>query len=220
MKTLHTLLAATVSVGLLASCSKSNDEGSVSFRLQTTNRSSNTGRVTGGTLAWTSGSAYVTNAKLEAKNQSQAEVEFKTPVNRRVDLFASVSTLGNVTLSPGTYQEVEVKLDLASTATDTALVMRGTFTNSSGVSTPVVFVGSNLLEFKSEAHNVTLTGSGDFTFTTSINLSVVTSAITEALLNAATRTNGAIVISASSNTALYALFLAHLDDCDEVEMGG
>ena len=200
------------------SCKKDNNGASgFKYKLTTTNRSNAVGRVEAGNITWTSGSAFANQIKFEAKNSGGTEIEYKTSVSQQIDIFSSLAqALGTITLPAGTYSEIEFKAELAPSGSNAALEMNGTFT-SGGITTPVVFTVNSALEVKTERNNVTITDGTSYTALTTFDLSSLTSGITEAMLNAATKTSGKIIISASSNTNLYNIMLTRLDDCDHVE---
>jgi hypothetical protein len=211
------ILSAIAAILLFASCSKNNSNSSgssVKFQLQTTNRSAVVNRTTSGTLQWISGSGSATEVKFEAK-MNGLEIEHKSQTAQKVDLMTSINTLGTVTLAPGTYSEVEFKVELTP-GTDAALELNGQFT-SGGVSTPVVFKVNAPLELKNEINNVVVTDNSTYAAVTTIDLSLISRGITEAMLNSATRTGGTIVISSTSNAGLYNTMINNIHDSDEVE---
>lgn len=220
MKAINIFSALTlVSALAFTSCKKENlgGSGGYKYKLTTSNRSNTVGRVDGGTVTWTSGTAFVNLLKFEAKNSSGAEIEYKTPVSSQVDIFSSLAqVVGSISLPTGTYSEIEFKASMSSSGSIPALELNGSFT-SGGVTTPVQFIVSSNLEIKSESNGVTISDASNYTALTTFNLTNMTAGITEAMLNAATKTGGKIVISASSNTNLYNLMLARVDDCDHVE---
>jgi hypothetical protein len=202
----------------LVSCKKENGGPSgFKYKLTTTNRSNAIGKVEGGTINWTSGTAFANEVKFEAKNAGGTEIEYKTSVSQQVDIFASVAqVLGTITLPAGNYSEIEFKAELASSGSGAALELNGAFT-SGGTTTPVQFIVNSPLEIKTEQNNVTIADGANYTALTTFDLSRISSGITEAMLNAATRTSGRILISVNSNTSLYNIMLTRLDDCDHVE---
>jgi hypothetical protein len=216
MNKLHFAAAFILLAGFTA-CKKSKDPSSFNYKLTTTSRSNVLARVEAGNITWASGYANANMVKFEAKTTSNTAVEFKSPVSQQLDIFASLaSTLTNVTLTPGTYHEIEFKAELAPGGSNAALEINGTFT--SGVNTtPVLFTVGSPLEIKTEMSNVTVTDNSSYSAITSLNLSLLTRGITEAMLNSATKTNGKIVISATSNAGLFATMLANLDGCDEMD---
>ena len=214
------LLSASIAAPLFfAACKKnsSSDPSAFKYKLTTTNRSNVVNRIDAGNVTWASGYASATQVKFEAKNSSNAEVEFKSSAAQRIDLFAPLAaSIGNVTLPPGTYHEIEFKAELAPNAPDAALELNGTFT-SGATTTPVIFTVNSALEIKTEKNNVVISDNASYTALTNLNLALLTQGITEAMLNSATKTSGKIIISAASNTNLFNIMLANLDNCDEVE---
>lgn len=221
MKTINFFSAIMIaSVLVFTSCQKDNGSGgttSYKYKLTTSNRSSVVARPDAGSITWASGSAYANLLKFEAKNSSGAEIEYKTPVASQIDIFSSLAqVVGTISLPAGTYSEIEFKAFLTPSGSSTALELNGTFT-SGGVTTPVQFIVASNLEIKTEQHSVTVSDGSSYTALTTFDLSTLSSGITEAMLNAATKTGGKIIISATSNTNLYNIMLTRVDDCDHVE---
>lgn len=215
---LNTLLFTIVAAGLsLAGCKKDNKDGSVRYQLKSTNPSSSLARTaTGssasarlnGTLTWTSGFANATRIKFEAETNNR-EIEYKSTAKQRLDLFSAISSLGSITIPPGTYKEVEFKIEIAPAGNEPALELKGTYNG-----TPVTLRVDNAFEFKAEKEGVTITDNNGYTAITTLNLALLTQGITDADLSNATKTNGAIVISATSNTNLFAKIVNSLGECE------
>ena len=203
---------------LLASCSKDDNGGQLSYQLKTKNPNATVSRTSGGSVTWTNGSAYADKIEFEAEKDDDNEVEYESRVARRIDLFAPVSQLGNISLPPGRYEEIEIEVDLAPSITDTAFILRGSFTNNIGYTVPVVFYINELLEFKAEAEDISIGSAADITALTTLDLSQLTTGITESMLSSATLTNGVLVISATSNAALYSVILSNINNIDDVEL--
>jgi len=220
MKIMNLLLTATISVTTLffISCNKNDNTDSnsgIKYKLQTTNRSSIVGRINAGNIQWTSGSGYATEIKFEAESNNR-EIEFKSQVPQRIDLFTGIITLGNITLPPGMYDEVEFKVELNSSGSNSAFELLGQFTSGSNT-TPVVFKVNSPLEIETERNNVVITDNNSYTALTTLNLSLLTRGVTESMLNSAARTNGTILISSSTNTNIYSIILNNLHESDGVE---
>jgi polyisoprenoid-binding protein YceI len=217
MKTIkNLLLLALIVITAATSCKKADANGSTkyTYKLAATNPSASLGRLLGN-ITWSSGTAYATQIKFEAKNTTGTKVEFKNNVAQSVNLFnTQASALGTVTLTSGTYKEIEFKAELINNGNTPALELGGSFTSNS-ITTPVVFTVSSPLEIKTESSNVVISSNTTYTALTSINLSLITTGITEAMLNAATKTNGKIIISASSNVNLYNIIINNLTSCDD-----
>jgi len=216
MKISQILMAGTASLILLGSCSKSSTDGTsataagIQLQLTTSNPIVVVNKTTAGTITWTSGTAYATETKLEVKqNGSQLEFKASTPV--QVNLFGSVITgLGNITIPAGTYTEVEYKISVNQSGTIPALELNGQYTNNVGAVTPVVFNINSLFALKAEQSNITVGANTSITALTTLNLSSISSGITQALMNSATVSGGKITISASSNVNLYNIIISNL----------
>ena len=225
MKTRNILLPVTFAIVALSSCKKESADANqssaqgIQFQLQTTNRTSNLNRTEASTIVWTAGTASVTMIKFEAKNASNQEIEFKSLIAQQVNLFTPVATtLGNVTLPDGTYQEVEFKITADKTGNTPALELTGQLTNSSGTVIPITFLANSRIELKAEQHNVVVSGTSSTTALTSLNLALLTSGISQSMLSNATVTNGTIIISTSSNANLYNIITTNLIRSHEVEV--
>lgn len=214
------LLTASLAVASLffTSCKKesTNTEqaATIMYRLQTTNRTavvartSPTGRVEGANIQWQSGSAAATGLKFEATN-SAGEVELKQKIIQQLDLFATNSVIGNMAIPAGTYNEVELKAYLAPVGSSPALELNGSFTNGSSI-IPVRFIVNTSVELKAEKHSISVAEGNVYSALNTLDLSALTNGIAESALASATLANGVIVLSASSNAAIYNRILENL----------
>lgn len=218
---------------VLSSCSKDNatikaGDGKLSYRVKPTNftgsvssTASGSGLVVGlnsnSSLTWTSGNMNVSEIDFEAqKNNAKVEYELKQPVS--FDLFNLSPILGSITIPEGTYDEVELKLELKKSATSNIpLTLKGTYTNDSGAKIPVEFYFNEEFEVEVEAENVVISGNNDYFALINVQLNKFLTNVSSASLNGATKTNGVIVISSTSNPELYTKLKANLKafaDCD------
>ena len=211
MRTNTIILAAIVATGLI-SCKKSADSpmhSGLDFQLKAVNPSSPVAR-TMATVTWDSGFVNATQIKFEAK-QNGNETEFKSNVHQHVDLFGAASLVGTVNITPGTFEEVEFKVEAAPTSTEPALKLQGSV---NGV--PVTFIVNNGFEIKAEQSQVTLSG-GDIALN-KIDLTALMSGLSSADFASATLTNGTLVISSSSNTNLFNTILGNFQKHGETEV--
>ncbi len=217
MKTIKKLLLlAVITLTVFASCKKAEIVGNTSYtyKLSATNPTAAV-RVMAGTITWTAGTANANEIKFEAKNTTGIKVEFKNNVVQNVNLFSTqTSALGSVTLTSGTYKEIEFKAELTNNGNTPALELGGSFMSNS-ITTPVLFTVGAPLEIKTESNNVVINNNTTYTAATNLNLSLLTTGITEALLNAATKTNGKVIINATSNLNLYNIIINNLTTCDD-----
>lgn len=202
---------------LFTACKKETTLGntaSFTYRLQTTNpianvlRLAQSNRVQGVNIQWASGAAAATMLKFEAENNG-SEVEYKQKMEQVLDLFATNSVLGDITIPAGTYNEVEFKAFLAPSGSTPALQLNGSF-GSGTATTPIQFVVATNVELKAEKHNVSVAEGSRYSAQNNLDLSELTRDITASALASATLTNGVIVLSSSSNTGIYNIMLNNL----------
>ena len=225
MKISKLLMTGIVAVLLLSNCSKSSPDNvspapaaTMQFQLTTSNPAVVVNVVASGTITWTSGSAYATETKLEAK-KSGSQFEFKSSTAQTVNLFGSVLTsLGNISIPAGTYTEVEYKLTLNQNGAVPALELKGQYTNSIGAVTPVIFNINSLFLIKAEQSNVVVNAGTTISALTTLDLAFVSNGITQAMMNSATVSSGKITISASSNANIYNIMVNNLTQFHHVDV--
>jgi len=201
----------------LFSCKKENvSTPGIIYKLKTANTTSTFGRVAAGSITWTSGYASVSEIEFEAENNN-IEIEYKSEIKQKIDLFSSLSTLSSIIVPTGTYRDIEFEIEIEPNGNDAALELKGQYTSGT-VITPVVFKVNNEIEIESEKNDIIITDSRSYSALTTLNLSLLSVGITESMLNNATRTNGVIEISSTSNTTLYKTMLERLKSCGGVEV--
>jgi hypothetical protein len=169
-------------------------------------------------LTFTTGTANISRFKLEARrNGVETEITSKNLTN--VDLFALTPSIVNTTLDKGVYKEIEIKVVLQKTADTSAipLKLKGTFADSQGTVIPVEFDLNDDVTIKAKAENIQVTSTTDFVALVHLHLLKLEAGIMAATLDAATLTNGMLIISSSSNTAIYNRVLANFSNCSEIE---
>jgi hypothetical protein len=170
-------------------------------------------------LTWSSGIANISRFKLEAKkNGIETEITSKNLTN--VDLFALSPSIINVTLDTGTYKEIEIRVELQMSA-DTSMIplrLKGSFTTSGGTVIPIEFDLNDNVTIKAEAENIAVSSTTDFVALVQMRLDKLEAGVTAADLDAATLTNGVIVISNNSNTSIYNKVLSNFSSCGESKL--
>ena len=208
----RTIILSAIFTTCIVSCKKNvetNANSGLDFQLKATNPSSVVARITS-TIVWDSGFVNATQIKFEAK-QNGNETEFKSNVDRHVDLFAALASIGAINKPTGSFDEVEFKIEAAATSNEPAFQLNGTINTI-----PVVFMIGNAFEIKSEQSQVTLSGAD--TALNKIDLSALTSGLSSADFANATRTNGTIIISLTSNINLFNTILNNLQRQHETEV--
>lgn len=204
---------------LLFSCKKERQENGVTYQLKTSTPSATiTARTVGsGSIQWTGGYASVVEIEFEAKSNN-VEIEYKSEARQKINLFSTISNLGLITVPTGTYEDIEYEVEVGPNGTDNAIQLNGNFTNGSGVITPVQFKLNKELEIESKQMNVVITDGAKMTAVTTLNLSLITTGVTESMLTNATRAGGVIEISDTSNTEIYNIIYENLKKCGGVEV--
>jgi hypothetical protein len=207
MKRIFVLAAAigtTVMVGCKKEATTSPDAPSsnISYELATTDDDAAGGRMNGA-VVWTGGYATVSDIKFDAKGDNN--IEYKSRITRTIDLFDALSTLGGLTVPPGTYRKIKVKIGFKPTSTASAFELRGVYTPYTGLPIPIILKFDRPFELKYDMkQTIIIDATNSYTITNTLPINALLSQLTESLLSNAVRDNtGTVVISANSNTALY-----------------
>jgi hypothetical protein len=178
----------------------------MSYQVKAVNLSSGALKTTAGNIQWTAGFANPRLVKFEA-TQGTSQIEYKSTNTAQIDLMAAAATgFGNFTIPSGTYNEIELKIQLDKNGSSPALQLSGQFSNGT-VTIPVQLQVNDFVEIKTEQKNVTVTDSTLLNAITNIDLSSFTTGINETMLLAAQLTGGTLVISSGSNKNLYDIIL-------------
>ena len=133
----------------------------------------------------------------------------------KVDLFENNPVFGNVDIDHGVYSNVNVKLDLKQAAKDSSLHITGIYTSPLGASMDVVSsVGGENEDFAFlvKAKNKLGAANEDFIDFLNLRLHALLSGVKTSDINAATLTNGMIVINSISNTSIYTKIAANINN--------
>lgn len=210
---------------LLAACKKENNTGNtsnVTYQLSTQSAlpgiANGSERTSAAYLAFNGGTASVSEIKFEAKGDNK--IEYKSNANQTIDLAQALSTLGSIPVPYGTYEKVEFKIKFQSVANTPALTLLGTYTPSQGgAPVPVVLQLAGPFELKFEKKTpTTIDANTDYTALSTLALNILSGSVPESLFANATRTNGQIVISSTSNTQLYTPLWSLLEGLLKVEV--
>ncbi len=162
-------------------------------------------------FAWTAGVANISKFKLEATRDG-VPLEIQSNNLTNVDLFALTPLLSKVNIKKGLYTNVELRVVLTHAAPGAALplVLTGVFTSGGGTHWPVEFDFNEDLEIKASVADITVDGTQSLLTKLNMHLAKFLTSITAQQVDATTRTNGSIIISSTSNAALYAKIKANL----------
>ncbi|MBL4678261.1 MAG: hypothetical protein JKY70_18965 [Mucilaginibacter sp.] len=221
-------------LGTVYSCKKENSNGDpkvnanqsmVSFSLMATNTTSTLSlnavdaNATSPAINFNTGVANISRFKLEASTANQ-KFEVRTKKLSKIDLFAAVPSLVTAALDTGVYKQIEVKVEFIRSADRSAipLTMTGAFTAANGNVIPVTLEFNQDLTIKAETNNITLHNNSDLLALVQLNLTKIVTGISANELNAATQTNGTIMISESSNSDLFNKIKSNLQNAAKTEL--
>lgn len=202
---------------IFASCTKDDTNGNaLSYQLQTTSHATALQNSTS-VVAWTSGSAFVKEIEFEAESEDK-EIEYQAQINKRVNLFDPIATLGTIHVPAGFYEEIAFEVEIKLSAGEPAMVLNGNFVK--GAQTiPVVLKVNEEVEIEVERENIRVEAGTALTVINTYHLSRLMRGITETMMSNATRNaSGQIEISSSMNASLYNIIKANLNDMGEVEI--
>lgn len=171
-------------------------------------------------LAWDTAHMVVSGITYEAKLKSlkahrdSIEITYKWKGPQEINLLDTTITLGNFTLTPGFYDEIELKVDGSKQAAGLKPVfyLHGVYTKADVSKIPVKVVVNEDIYFKTEKDSVTVTAADntDFASVIQIYLDQLMTDIQLDALDNATLTNGILVISADKNRELYQIIMHNL----------
>jgi hypothetical protein len=171
-------------------------------------------------LAWDTAHMVVSGITYEAKLKSlithhdSIEISYKWNGPQELNLLDTTITLGNFTMTPGFYDEIELKVEGTKQATGLKPVfyLHGVYTKADVTKIPVRLIVNENVAFKTEKDSVTVTANdnADFASVIQIYLDQLMADIQPAALDNATLTNGILVISADKNRVLYLIMMRNL----------
>ncbi len=214
---------------ILSSCEKdSSGDGKLSYQVKPANFTASIASTASGSglvvnvnsnssLTWSSGKMNVSEIDFEAENNN-LEIEYELKNLFNIDLLNLSPVLGNISIPNGTYDEVELKLAMKKSTTSTIpLTLKGEYINSAGLKSPVEFYFNEDFEIEVEAEDLVVDGTTDYLGLINVQLNKFLTNVSSADLDQATKTNGVIIISVTSNINLYNKLKANLNvfgDCD------
>lgn len=149
-------------------------------------------------------------------NSDSASFEWRGP--KTIDLFNLNSVIGDVTLVPGTFSNLSIKIkSFKSDSPNSPLFdLTGDYTNSAGIVKRTKIIINEDFELRINKAD-TLDFSKDFTSIIKMNLSLVMTGISQAGLDNAVLTNGNLIISSTVNVNLYNIIKKNLHESGESE---
>ncbi len=231
MKVIIPAVLITVTAGFTG-CQKDTRSNSgnstLEFQMQAMNRSyslpvsangSKSVAVSSAAITWDTARMVVSRLKYEAElkknisNHDSIKIAYEWNGPQIIDLLDPSTVLGSYTLLPGYYDEIELNVQglKKDAAGNPVFYLNGMYTNPANTSVPIMFKVYEDVMFKTEKDSVEVTADNSiFTSTILLYLDQLLVGIDPLVLDHATLTNGAIVISANSNAGLYHLIMQNL----------
>lgn len=220
----------------LLSCSTESDlngESQVAVKFNPVNSFTSTQAITkdnqlkqstSGALKFTDGYIAISRLEFEVETENDSiEREFELEQNTIIDFPTGGTTpdIGNITIPAGTYEEVEVEIELRENSEEPAILLNGVFTSSDGVEHPIRFEFNSKETFEVEREGVIVLEENQVAITQITFDPILWFAnITEADLgNVTADSEGVVVISATQNTEIFDKVADGLELASEVEVG-
>jgi hypothetical protein len=160
-------------------------------------------------------SKFSFEAELKSSNKAKDSVSIEYNWNgpKLINLLNPGTEFGQLTLQPGFYDEIELRVASIRNNTDTIPIfnLQGNFTDSANVLVPIVFTVNESFLLKTEIKNDTITSSLGSTFSGAVQIYIdqLFVNVTPANLHNAVKVNGKIVINSTTNKNLYAILTAN-----------
>ena len=177
-----------------------------------------------GTLSFTNGYIAISELEFEAETENDSiEIEFELEQNSIID-FATGTTspdISYVTIPAGTYEEVEVEMELRSDSEEPAILLYGTYVAPDGVEHNIRFEYSSDESFEVEREGVINLEENEIAIAqiTFNPLDWFAAVTDEDFANATTDADGIIVISSTQNPQIYDMVAEGLELASDVEIG-
>ena len=228
MKTKSLLLAGALAFGMFA-CGEdevtlNNNQALVSLGFTTVKSPTGTnpgGRILSNGLSFSSGFITIREVQFEAETSSDS-VEVNLEQITKIDFATGATTpdISGLVIPAGTYNEVEVEIELQDEGNEPAVVLEGTFTDAEGVAHPVRFEFNSGETFEVEKEGViTFEAAESALAQITLNPYVWFQGVEREQLSLATKdAQGVIVISETQNTNIFEVAADGLDLATEVEI--
>lgn len=176
-----------------------------------------------GSFSFTTGYIAIGKLEFEAEADNDSiEIEFELEQNTIIDFATGITTpdISNISIPAGTYEEVEVEIELREESEEPAILLFGTYVAPDGVQHDIRFEFSSEESFEVEREGVILleenqVAIAQVTFDPAAWFAAVTD---ENLVNATKNTDGTIIISSTENVEIYDIVADGLDLASDVEM--
>jgi len=170
-------------------------------------------------LTWDTAQMVISRIKYEAElknsvtHRDSIEISYEWNGPQTVNLLDPTVVLGSYTLTPGFYDEIELNVMgfKKDAGNNPVFYLTGSYTNSTSVKIPIIFKVYEDVMFKTEKDSVDVTADNSvFTSSIQLYLDQLLVGVNPLVMDNATLTNGAIIISTESNFELYQILMRNL----------
>lgn len=193
----------------------------LTFNTVNTSTGGSGGRIMANSLIFTSGFITIREVQFEAETDSDS-VEVNLEQITKIDFATGVSTpdISGLLIPAGTYNEVEVEIELQDDGDAPAMVLTGTFTGLDEVAHPVRFEFNSGETFEVEKEGaITFSGGEQIIAQVTFDPNMWFVAVSDEQLASASKDNqGVIVISSTSNANIFNIVADGLDLATDVEI--
>lgn len=214
---------------IFVSCKKQNSgSGKVTYSLHAANTGAVTIASTGNlhvfsttasptNVTWNSGYVYISDVEFKATKDT-THIKYESEALKKIDLFSpSVSLFNDVILPPGVYDNIKLEVSIGNTSSlnEPRIYLKGLYGT-----TPIVFAydeNQDGFEFEVEGHNYTFDPTKDYSGLITLHLNLLLNGLTNADLDAATQTNGVILINHTTNINIYQQVKQNLEILSDVD---
>jgi len=170
-------------------------------------------------IVWDTARMVVSNVKFEAELKSMIshhdsiEIAYKWSGPQEINLFDPTITLGNFTLQPGFYDQIELKVEGSKqdAGVKPVFYLHGVYNKDARTALPVRVVVKENVMFKTEKDSVDITAADPiFTSIIQVYLDKLMADVQVSALDNAKLTDGIMVISADNNPELYQIIVRNL----------
>lgn len=173
-------------------------------------------------LAFTSGYIQLKAIEFEAETENDSiEIEFELEMDTKIDFATGETTpdISFVVIPAGTYEEIEVEVELQDDFETPAIVLYGTYVDIDGVNHDVQFEYNSGETFELEKEGtINFLANESALAQITIDPSAWFAAVTNEQLSSASKVNGVIVISKNYNSDIFNIVADGLDLAKDVEI--
>lgn len=229
MKRIRAVMLVFLGV-LLFSCEKNDTDSSpvLQVKMQAINTSSavlKSATLVTPLLDWDVCTMNVSRIEFEAEGketenaQNSYKVSYEWKGSKVVDLFDASSVIGDIVLDPGVYDEIELEIEAAKSqnATTPVFYLAGTYTDGEGTVIPIEITMNEDFKFEVEKEGTTFDGTDDYSALVTLNLALLMSGVSESDLDAATLTDGKLIVNKTSNPNIYLKIKSKILSCGDVK---